>query len=79
MLYNILGTITNALSHYSLELLESDGSFYFRVRAYQEDNIYDEDWLYTQSSVSKNFLKEVENLKKSFIRNKKIEELLANP
>lgn len=77
MLYNILGTITNALSHYSLELLESDGSFYFRVRAYQEDNIYDEDWLYTQSSVSKNFLKEVENLKKSFIRNKKIEELLG--
>ena len=77
MLYNILGTITNALSHYSLELLESDGSFYFRVRAYQEDNIYDEDWLYRQCPMPENFFKDVENLKRSFIRNKKIEELLG--
>lgn len=50
MIYNIVGRLNLNIPNYTLELLESDGYFYFRKRTYEEDSIYNEDWFYLQSS-----------------------------
>lgn len=86
MVYNILGNLKSIPilpPDCVIELLESDGCFYFRLRTHEEDSLYEEDWFYTHvvkfwaHESGKFFLKGVENLKKSFIRNKKIEYLLG--